>query len=92
MSKIIRCKTNPREVEAIKWDGNSVETLKVWGCYVTGHNELYIGELGDEEYVPVGWWIVKDPDATEFWVEPPEKFALWFVPIVEGETNAKSEG
>lgn len=89
MSEIIKCRTNPREVETIKWDGENVELLKPWGCPITQwshNNDLYIGELGDEEWVPEGWWIVKDPDANEFWIEPPEKFALWFVPIEQPST------
>jgi hypothetical protein len=90
--EIIRCRTNPREVEAVQWDGVSVQLLEEWGCVVErgpgDEGIIRIGELGDEEAVLVDWWIVKDPDAAMFWPEPPEKFALWFVPIEEGKGKA----
>lgn len=88
---ITRCRTNPREVEVVQWDGVNVGQLEAWGCVIARKPEsdgsLWIGELGDEEVVLPGWWIVKDPDAVEFWIEIPEKFAAWFVPITQ-ESNA----
>lgn len=92
MAEIIRCLTNPREVEAIQWDGKSTDQLKHWGCPVDTKPDddgtIYVGELGAEEPVFVGWWIVKDPDDNVYWPEPPEKFALWFVPITQPTASA----
>lgn len=91
MNQFIKCRTNPREVEAIQWNGENTDQLKHWGCPVGTKPDdegiIYIGELGDEEPVFVGWWIVKDPDDNLYWPEPPEKFALWFEPITESHTN-----
>lgn len=93
-NEIVKCRTMPREVEAVLWDGepDTFEQLKTWGCYVSKPDKFgvfYLGVLDEEEIVELGYWIVKDPDEDHmFWPEPPEKFALWFVPIVAAERSS----
>jgi hypothetical protein len=79
----------PKEGEALFGHVVTIEELEAWGVYVdksklleNDEGTIWIGELGMEEAVLNGWWIVKDPDGEhEFWPEPPEKMLKWFVPL-----------
>lgn len=93
---VIYCRTSPRQVEAILWDGENIKPLEDWGCYPTTPDDegaIYIGALGDEDIVLKGWWVVKDPDDNLFWPESPGKFERWFTPLgYDPITHAAASG
>jgi hypothetical protein len=80
---VMRYKSRPSEIEAVRWDGFNLAEVQMFGADVFvdrgGTLKLKAGAGGSQEYVPVpsGHWIARDANGKgdDYWPIHPDYLA-----------------